>query len=151
MLVPDGVEILEEDNSNAPTYQCCFWFLKCDYESHNEDEWKTHCMSHFRGNLPPRKAECPLCDSKFLQSDESWAKKMDHLAEHHRAGLSHATSRPDFSLFHYLWSQRIIPDCDYQELKGNWSLQNPPKPWVFRNGDRDRRRERRGPPPQPNL
>jgi hypothetical protein len=32
-----------------PTFECCFWFLRCSYISYDQDEWVTHYLSHFQG------------------------------------------------------------------------------------------------------
>lgn len=151
LLVPDGVEILEDGHQHRPTFQCCFWFLNCYFESTEEEEWETHCQHHFNGARPPRANQCLLCDTQFFELDgtESWKRRMAHTAEHMRRGQSFATSRPDFHLFKYLWQQRIINDIDYQELMGNYHLDHAPRPFVLTNGpSRIRRQERLRPIPQ---
>jgi len=144
LLVPDGVEALEEEQPR-PTFKCTFWFLNCHEVCANEDEWNTHCIVHFKGAKPPRSNTCPLCEAQFFDIDatESWKKRMTHLAEHMREGRSFALSRPEFPLFKYLWQQRIIGDVDYQELVGNYHLQHEPRPYVLLSGpSRARRQER---------
>lgn len=153
LLVPDGVEVLDHDHLH-PTFQCCFWFLNCFFESSDEDEWNTHCQHHFKGARPPRANQCLLCDTQFFELDgtESWKRRMIHMAEHMRNGQTLATSRPDFHLFKYLWQQRIINDIDYQELMGNYHLDHAPRPFVLTNGpSRIRRQERLRPIPQAML
>jgi hypothetical protein len=153
LLVPDGVEVLDHDHPH-PTFQCCFWFLNCFFETSDEDEWNTHCQHHFKGARPPRANQCLLCDTQFFELDgtESWKRRMTHMAEHMRNGQTLATSRPDFHLFKYLWQQRIINDIDYQELMGNYHLDHAPKPFVLTNGpSRIRRQERLRPIPQTML
>jgi hypothetical protein len=150
LLVPDGVEVLEEDHPQ-PTFQCCFWFLNCFFETSDEDGWNTHCLHHFKGASPPRANQCLLCDTPFFELDgtESWKRRMAHMAEHMKNGQTLAASRPDFHLFKYLWQQRIINDIDYQELMGNYHLNHAPRPFVLTNGpSRIRRQERLRPIPQ---
>lgn len=145
LLVPDGVEILEDSHHHhhhQPTFQCSFWFLNCFFESTDEEEWNTHCLHHFKGACPPRSNQCPLCDTQFYDFDgnESWKRKMRHLAGHMRNGQTFATSRPDFHLFKYLWQQRVLNDVDYQELMGNYCLDHAPRLFMVTNGPSRRRR-----------
>jgi len=154
LLVPDGVEVLEEDKPSSPTFQCCFWFLNCYFESSNEEEWNTHCLHHFKGARPPRTNHCPLCEASFFDSDgrDSWNKRMAHMAAHMRNGLTLERSRPEFHLFKYLWQQRVIGDIDYQELMGNYHLEHAPRPFVLTNGpSRIRRQDRLRPVPQTTI
>jgi hypothetical protein len=149
LLVPDGNELMDNPTPTNPRYECCFWFLRCHEMSYNEEDWRLHCKSHFRGKAPPKSAICTLCPAEFESADGeiSWAMKMDHLAGHHQAGLGLRTARPDFELFTYLWQQRIIGYPEYQELKGNYHLTRAPRPYVqSRRTMRDRRdRARPGP------
>ncbi|KAL5114084.1 hypothetical protein ACEQ8H_008016 [Pleosporales sp. CAS-2024a] len=141
----DGVLELPRQHVPVPMYECVFWFLSCGYVSHNQDEWTTHCESHFRGNEPPASVQCPLCDWEMTLDDgrASWALKMQHLAtQHTMLGQTLRTSRPDFHLFTFLWNHRVIRDADFKELiGGNHNLSQPPGNFVETNG-RERRRER---------
>ncbi|RDI84811.1 hypothetical protein Vi05172_g5266 [Venturia inaequalis] len=151
LLVPDGVEILQDGHHHRPSFQCSFWFLTCYFESTDEEEWKTHCLHHFKGARPPRSNQCLLCDTQFYDFDgnESWKRRMAHVAEHFRNGETLAASRPDFHLFKYLWQRRVINDIDYQELMGNYHLDRAPRPFVLTNGpSRVRRQDRLRPIPQ---
>lgn len=151
-----GIPLLEDNNGvlelprtqiQTPLYECVFWFLSCRYISHSQEEWTTHCESHFRGEDPPQTVQCPLCDLKWFHADgrASWGAKMQHLAEHTMLGQTLRTSRPDFDLFHHLWRKRLIDDQDYKELLGgNHNLRTPPGNFVETNGrERPRDRERR--------
>lgn len=126
-----------------PTFECLFWFLNCAYLSHDQEEWETHCRSHFCGEDPPRSVSCPLCDwERSLDSgSEAWSLKMRHLAEEHfHFGQSLSASRPDFHLFTYLWQKRLIDDQDLKELKGgNHNLTHPPTNFVTTDRPRSRR------------
>ncbi|KAF2141197.1 uncharacterized protein K452DRAFT_36270 [Aplosporella prunicola CBS 121167] len=139
-LVP-GYDLLEEgpdavlyaptatspETRLLPVYECSFDFLRCRqaYSAANvpdpERAWRTHVLSHFGGQPPPRSVRCPLCDN-FEYTDQTpgraWEKRMTHIAEHHRAGHTLATARPDFHLYQYLWQKRIIDDAELKELKG---------------------------------
>lgn len=156
-----GFPLLEENNGvlelprtqlRTPIYECTFWFLGCSFISCSQEEWATHCESHFRGEDPPHAVQCPLCDWKWTHEDgrTSWGARMQHLAlEHTMLGQTLRTSRPDFPLFHHLWRKRLIDDQDYKELLGgNHNLGRPPGNFVETHGrerrrDRDERRHRR--------
>ncbi|KAF2636416.1 hypothetical protein P280DRAFT_363929, partial [Massarina eburnea CBS 473.64] len=138
-----GVPLLEEINGalerrpnqlRQPLYECAFWFLSCSYISYDEEEWGTHCLSHFRGEEPPRSVQCPLCDFHGTCDDgwSAWKARMEHIARQHTTvGEMLKTSRPDFHLFHHLWQKRLIDDQDLKELKGgNHDLTRPPTNFV---------------------
>lgn len=146
----DGVLVQTLSTTSAPEYQCVFWFLDCTYLSRDSEEWKVHCLSHFRGEEPPRSVLCPLCDwdESSEEGGEAWERKMRHLADEHFAfGQGLGASRPDFHLFQYLWQRRLINDEDLKELKGgNHNLTRPPGNFVRTNGRGSRReREERNP------
>jgi hypothetical protein len=133
-----GVPLLENNNGvlerrplvRTPVYKCTFWYLSCSYISYDQEEWKTHCLSHFRGEEPPRSVQCPLCDQFTYAGDNgwvSWNHRMEHVAQHHDSGETLRTSRPEFQLFDHLWQKRLIDDEDLRELKeGNHNLVRPP-------------------------
>ncbi|PVI06688.1 hypothetical protein DM02DRAFT_496124, partial [Periconia macrospinosa] len=153
-----GMPLLEEVNGilerrpnpyRRPIYECAFWFLSCSYASDDEEEWKTHCLSHFRGQEPPRSVQCPLCDEfhgTWEDGRTAWDARMEHIARAHTTmGETLKTSRPDFHLFTHLWQKRIIGDQDLKELKGgNHNLTRPPTNYVMTNSRResDGRRQR---------
>ncbi|KAF1929387.1 uncharacterized protein M421DRAFT_61023 [Didymella exigua CBS 183.55] len=142
----DGVLLLPDLEVNSPQYECAFWFLSCDFLSRDESEWKTHCLSHFRGKAPPRSVQCPLCDWCRSCDDDglvAWSCRMQHLSDAHLIfGQTLRTSRPDFYLFEYLWQQRIIGEADLKELRGgNHNLNQAPANFVVTN-HRSPRRER---------
>ncbi|KAF2145963.1 uncharacterized protein K452DRAFT_304964 [Aplosporella prunicola CBS 121167] len=142
-LVP-GYTLLEEDTDAVqhapmfttigpetrflPAYECSFDFLHCRRffsainvpDGDPEQAWRTHVLSHFNGHPPPRSVCCPLCDD-FEYTDATpglaWDKRMEHVAEHHRAGHTLAKARPDVHLYQYLWQKRIIDDAELKELK----------------------------------
>ncbi|KAF2464951.1 uncharacterized protein BDR25DRAFT_241489, partial [Lindgomyces ingoldianus] len=146
-----GVPLLEEVNGvlerrpnqlRQPIFECSFWFLSCSYISHNQEEWRVHCLSHFRGEEPPKSVQCPLCEDFKYTSDNGWTSwnyRMDHVAYHHLLGHTLRTSRPDFHLFQHLWQKRLIDDQDLKELKGgNHNLTRPPSNFTVTNGRRGR-------------
>ena len=151
-----GVPLLEDNNGvlerhpnhRAPVFECVFWFLSCTYMSDDEEEWKTHCLSHFRGEEPPRSVQCPLCDFHGTWDDgwDAWDARMEHIACCHALlGETLKRSRPDFHLFTHLWQKRIIDDQDLKELKGgNHNLARPPSNYTLTNSrrERDARRQR---------
>lgn len=146
-LLEDNNGVLEQplDQAAMPIYECVFWFLNCQYLSQDKEEWEVHCLSHFRGEDPPRSVTCPLCDWEISWNDgsEAWSFKLQHLAsEHFQFGQNLSASRPDFRLFHHLWQRRLIDDQDLKELKaGNHNLTHTPANFVTTNG-RGPRRER---------
>ncbi|KAF2689394.1 hypothetical protein K458DRAFT_127311 [Lentithecium fluviatile CBS 122367] len=152
-----GMPLLEEVNGvlerrpnqcRTPVFECAFWFLSCSYISDNEDEWNTHCLSHFRGEEPPKSVRCPLCEFQGTWDDgwTAWNARMEHIACYHAMlGETLKTSRPDFHLFSHLWQKRLIDDQDLKELKGgNHNLARPPSNFTITNGrrERDGRRQR---------
>lgn len=151
-----GVPLLEENNGvlerrpnqRTPVFECAFWFLSCSYISADEDEWQTHCLSHFRGEEPPRSVQCPLCDFRAAYDDgwAAWGARMEHIACCHALlGETLKRSRPDFHLFTHLWQKRLIDDQDLKELKGgNHNLARPPSNYTLTNNrrERDARRQR---------
>jgi hypothetical protein len=152
-----GVPLLEDVNGvlerrpnqcRAPLYECAFWFLSCTYISYDEEEWKTHCLSHFRGEEPPRSVQCPLCEFHGTWDNgwAAWNARMEHIADCHATiGETLKTSRPDFHLFSHLWQKRLIDDQDLKELKGgNHNLARLPSNFTITNSrrERDSRRQR---------
>jgi len=147
-----GVPLLEDVNGvlerrpntiRQPTYECSFWFLSCSYISYDKEEWRTHCLSHFRGEEPPKSVQCPLCDQFQYTCDNGWTSwncRMEHVSYHHNTlGESLRTSRPDFHLFQHLWQKRLIDDQDLKELKGgNHNLTRPPSNFTITNRRRGR-------------
>lgn len=154
LLLEENNGVLEVPRTHIPTpmYECAFWFLSCGYISKNQEEWMTHCESHFRGEEPPQSVQCPLCDWAASSDDGrvSWHARMQHMAcEHTMLGQTLRTSRPDFDLFHFLFRRRLIDDQDYKELLGgNHNLARPPGNFIETNSrggrrERDERRHRR--------
>jgi hypothetical protein len=74
-LLEDNNGVLEtpRDTTHPTILECTFWFLSCAYlaHGHHVEEWKTHCLSHFRGEEPPNKVQCPLCEWE-LQHESGW-------------------------------------------------------------------------------
>lgn len=151
-----GVPLLEENNGVlerrevpgwAPQYHCVFWFLSCDHLFSDEDTWKTHCLSHFRGEEPPKSVRCPLCDwtTHHENGETAWGLRMTHLAGSHLLiGETFRTSRPDFHLFQHLWQKYLIDDQELKELKGgNHNLAYRLSNFAETNG-REVRRQRDG-------
>ncbi|KAH9864777.1 hypothetical protein IAQ61_008722 [Plenodomus lingam] len=127
-----------------PLYECTFWFLNCTAIFSRFSDWDTHCLSHFRGEEPPRSVQCPLCDWTTTSPDGTlaWKARMQHLARAHTMiGHTLRTSRPDFLLFNHLWRVRLIDDYDLKELQGgNHNLTQGLGNFVERGGGERRRR-----------
>ncbi|KAF2648203.1 hypothetical protein K491DRAFT_613203 [Lophiostoma macrostomum CBS 122681] len=145
----NGVLELPSNSIRQPVFECSFWFLRCSYIAIDMEEWRTHCLAHFRGEEPPKSVQCPLCDDFKLTCENGWAAwdyRMDHIAGHHLVGHKLRTSRPDFHLFQHLWQKRLIDDQDLKELKGgNHNLTHPPGNFTVtgRGGGGGRRESRR--------
>jgi hypothetical protein len=147
-----GTPLLNSDGDelDPPKLSCCFWFLDCHVKYTEEDQWKEHCLTHFRGKLPPKVSVCLFCSLKFesTNSNHSWAMRMDHIARYHRFGFNLRIARqPDYDLFTYLWKQKIICEADYQELMTNYRLSRPPQHFVAHGGRVREDRLRGGVPP----
>ena len=103
------------------TYECPFNYLHCLLTFSNPKDWYNHSLTHFDSIGPPLKAGCCFCDFTFSAKTGSrcWQSRMDHIKLHHRFGhrLSHA--RPEFVMYHYLWSKGIIDDSTYKYLNGD--------------------------------
>ncbi|KAF2262404.1 hypothetical protein CC78DRAFT_534898 [Lojkania enalia] len=151
-----GVPLLEEVNGvlerrpnqiRTPAFECSFWFLNCSYISFDREEWKTHCLSHFRGEEPPKSVQCPLCEDFRYVCDNGWTSwncRMEHIAHHHLQGTTLRASRPDFHLFQHLWQKRLIDDQDLKELKGgNHNLTHTPNNFTITHGRRGSDRRQR--------
>lgn len=101
--------------------ECPFNFLSCDRFFSNFQEWYSHSLTHFESVGPPRNNQCCFCDMHFDDSNgcRSWKQRLKHIASiHHHTGNRLSTARPDFQLFEYLWSGRLISTETYQSLKG---------------------------------
>ena len=130
--------------TNPPHFPCTFSFLKCAAEFADEEQWRTHCLSHFHLNPPPKSVLCPFChnfDQTFNDPYAAWEARMHHIASHYRAGCALPRSRPDFDLFRYLWQKDIISHADLKELEGNFYLQKQPEAYVVTT-HQERRNER---------
>lgn len=110
----------EPSQVENPAYPCAFWFLDCAFSSTSITEWKTHCLSHFRRNGPPKSASCPLCPFTVKGAD-AWDRRMDHVAHaHHARGEGLEASKPDFAMFKWLWKKRLISNAMLKELEGDF-------------------------------
>ena len=115
----DGV--LERRAQHRSPLECAFSFLSCSYTSSDQEEWRTHCLSHFMGHQPPKTVQCPLCDgfrATCSHGVDAWNARMDHVYfNHHLKGQTLENSRPDFLLFRHLFQQRIIGKAEFEKLK----------------------------------
>jgi hypothetical protein len=125
-LPEDNKDVLEQPlaDEQEPQYNCAFWFLDCNFLSQDKEVWKSHSLSHFYGEEPPRSVICPLCAWEVSCDTgwDAWDLKAEHLLEQHLfLGETLRTARPDFHLFTHLWQKRLIDDLDLKELKGTSS------------------------------
>ena len=122
--------VLEHDHQGAlhipplrhrVVFECPFNFLHCHFRFESFPEWLAHSLTHFERVSPPEKNNCCFCDDKFERSKDgmrSWTEKMQHTALHYQLGHRLAHARPDFNLYKYLWSKRLIETANYKALIG---------------------------------
>lgn len=100
--------------------ECPFNLLHCFKTFSNMEDWIGHSLTHFSNIGPPYSSRCCFCDAWFSSSEISgWARRMDHVAYHHRVGEKLTHAQPDFELYTYLWNNRLITDAEYRDLRGN--------------------------------
>ncbi|MCJ1372887.1 hypothetical protein MMC20_004113 [Loxospora ochrophaea] len=127
----DRQRVLQASGPDAPLgiphrpimiLECPFHFLCCDFTSTNESEWRAHSLQHFSEAGPPETSNCCFCDASFSGNSrwQSWEERMDHVLFHHRLGHRLATARPDFELYEYLWTKRIIIPAQYKDLMSGY-------------------------------
>ena len=113
---------LEIPSINPRTqFECPFSFQFCLLIFTDFDEWFRHSLKHFYQAGPPTSSKCGFCDMQFRDTTglECWKARMEHVALHHRVGARLAHARPDFELFRYLWSKKLIDPAEYKSLLGN--------------------------------
>ena len=105
---------------------CCFYFLNCHLQFSDFEEWKAHCLSHFRSAKLPTIVQCPYCDSltsqRFASGSAAWAARLHCIATHNLDGYGTEHARPDFGLFKYLWQHKIVDDVEFQKLMTNHTI-----------------------------
>ena len=120
---PGGINgALEISSINPRTqFECPFSFQFCLLIFNDFDEWFRHSLKHFHQAGPPTFSKCGFCDMQFSTTKglECWKARMEHVALHHRVGARLAHARPDFELFKYLWSKKLIDSADYKSLLGH--------------------------------
>ena len=124
LLAEDEGGVLIVDRASAQgNLECPFNLLFCLQTFSNMEDWVRHSVTHFRRAGPPDLSQCCFCDAHFDSSSgiSSWAKRMEHVAFHHRLGDRLAHARPDFGLYTHLWNKRLITDAEYRDIKGNHS------------------------------
>ena len=106
---------------NPRILECPFNFLDCILTFSDEVEWIQHSLEHFHPIGPSTSNACCFCDAAFHHPEgrQSWLKRMQHVALHHVLSHKLAHARPDFKLFEYLWSNKLISNAVYKDLKGN--------------------------------
>lgn len=93
-------------------YDCSMTYVEVE-------EWIKHSLKHFGHVGPSTSNVCCFCDVTFdgANGQQSWRERMQHVASHHRLGEKLAHARPDFQLFRYLWSNKLIDNAVYKDLK----------------------------------
>ena len=128
----DNQPLLEPDQAGALVVgpmqrgrmlECPFNLLYCfeSFADTDDRAWILHSLTHFGRVDPPKYNRCCFCEAAFESPDgvRSWYDRMKHVFLHHRLGHSLSCARPDFRLYTYLWSQRVINDAIYRDIKGN--------------------------------
>ena len=131
----DGVLRRLSPERPRAVYPCSFYFLCCTDRFDDVGAWYTHCLSHFRGNEPPKIVQCPYCTTygpyRFHDGREAWKSRMDHIINSHfRTGIPLSIVRPDFELFKHLWQKRIVNDAERQELNAYHTLSAAPNSYY---------------------
>jgi len=113
---------------HPPVFECPFGFLSCLLTFTIFSDWFAHSLRHFRGINPPNANKCCYCDQKFQENDgkASWKARMEHIALHYQLGHRLAHARPDFELYRYLWSNRLLDNASYKSLVGDNNSRSPP-------------------------
>lgn len=116
-----GGELLIPPLRTPQILECPFNLLFCFMAFSSLDEWINHSLSHFKNISPSTSNVCCFCEAIFRRPTgiSSWKERMHHVALHHKLGHKLAHAQPDFELFTYLWSNKLISDADYRDLKGN--------------------------------
>ena len=117
--------------------ECPFNFIDCPLTFSDAMEWIQHSVTHFHSIDPPTSNSCCFCDETFHHPEgrQSWTKRMQHVALHHVVRHKLADARPDFKLYEYLWSNRLISNAVYKGLMGG----NEPRRDVSEENALDRR------------
>lgn len=141
----DGV-LLRPDTA---TWQCPYWFLRCNERLNTMEDWDSHCQSHFLGvgNLP-KHVECPFFGCQWSKEaasgDEAWRHRWAHIWTCHSAGGSiNVSKRPDRRLVEHLWRIKAINTAQTKELLTKGVLSGEAY-LESASSARDRRRERGG-------
>lgn len=122
LLEDDGDGNLVVPNTRRPDcdYTCIFHAIDCIETFECFEQWKTHCLSHFRGKPIPQQGRCSLCDfsTESVQPGAAWHRLLHHIAiRHFENGETLATSRPDFELYRHLFNHRIITFAQFKSLQ----------------------------------
>src|SRR5258706_12930085 len=102
--------------SNKPNLPCLLRkTIGCLIEEGDENNWKTHNLSHFGAQGPPTKSMCIFCDASFQDEVplQGFTRRMTHIADHFAAGCILDNSRPDFFVIQHLWKKGCINEADY--------------------------------------
>jgi hypothetical protein len=128
----DGINLLESHDGilGVPhrylpeaDLMCPFQILDCDESFSDIRLFKTHVFSHFKGQPCPTRANCFLCEAKFVQTERddvalAWNEMLSHLAEgHFKRGQRLGTVRVDFSLMRWMYARRIVTDAQFKRLQ----------------------------------
>ncbi len=130
LMISDSRLLLAEEESDVlvdnrvpaqGNLECSFNLLFCFKTFSNMEDWVGHSLTHFSNVDPPDYNHCCFCDARFSSSSEitGWARRMKHVACHHRLDVKLTYARPDFELYTYLWNNRLITNAEYRGLKGN--------------------------------
>jgi hypothetical protein len=97
----------------GPIYTCVFWFLPCEFRSEHEEDWKTHCVRHFKGSKAPNELECFLCNgfnAKSCGDTTAWSQFMHHIVTQHASGHNVTRTTLPRSIARFLTNQNICAE-----------------------------------------
>lgn len=158
---PNRTLILEEYSAGAeaPIYfPCPFHFMPCNKRHLDEQQWREHALTHFRGGDPPTTVACPLSEcgtadalNRSFGDDgvAAWDARMDHMAAHHRAeqglvlGIL-SDRRKEASLHKHLFSIRVLSGGQYARLMSKGTLEGCERPLMMSEGRRSQRNRATG-------
>ena len=101
-------------------YPCLFRVLECTDRFDDRDQWRHHVTSHFRGQPPPTKVACMVCQAGFENTRPyvAWENMLGHVINQHFQEESPlASATPGMDLMHHLFCLRVISPEQYRLLQ----------------------------------
>lgn len=107
-------------DQTEPQYwlQCTFHEIGCkvQFYPHDRESWRSHCLSHWRNQSPPKDCICIFCDEQFRGSS-AWNNRILHIEGHLAGGAQvERDSRPDFALYRHMYKKGLIGETVYRSM-----------------------------------